>query len=701
MQEIECAVPLVLPSPIIAADSTNVQHHDIEANLNGMLPELHNERLALEQEVANLKEKLLHEIKLREALKGGLQRSPGTLLKIPGYVPAKTRELLFEVAVLEEEVVFLEKHAIYLRQELQGDIKPESSSSLRLDGGEVTDSVSKKSIASETKIPESEVSEPTTPNNPLTPSLTPYETPEWRPSGVSSPSAMHDNNTPLSSSVPSDFALPLSMNSPPPHADKSDSIPPQILNRKRVIRRGFSSSESVPADSSEAHDVDRKPSRKKPNHKKSQSLPCVARKTDVECDANITRTDPVSKEAERDVYERLSAPKKGVHARSSARPSILANSDKSRNAALKWSANGKEVQRLCRTPPRPATSQDERVDNRVKKSARKKELPGRSPPRTSPHIETKKSPSLRRSSSLREMETECSLASTPSPVFEDKAIASIKRIVSNMSPTGSPQLKVRNCSNSPTTPTAEQGNQDRLVTPFKLPATLEKENVKVLTPSDERRRTHDLVITRSLPPIKLNMASKLHSPVKGAVQHRLTVSNNFSENAKLYAKTKLLSTPTKQDFKVRPLEVQKPSCTGDDFEQSTSKLVDDDDKDDKVDMACGPIADASWLPDDLAKLFGIVCSKIRRQSSDPPATKMVAKPLVPPLGNSQRVSSFGRSRSFDIRSQGGLQLLEEYCSDGMNLLDSYDVRKHRSANIGPHRHYYKAIKPPLEQKLKA
>lgn len=119
-------------------------------------------------------------------------------------------------------------------------------------------------------------------------------------------------------------------------------------------------------------------------------------------------------------------------------------------------------------------------------------------------------------------------------------------------------------------------------------------------------------------------------------------------------------------------------------------------------MACGPIADASWLSEDLAKLFGTVCSKIRRHSSpsDPVATKIVAKPPVPPLGSSQRVSSFGRSQSFDIRSQGGLQLLEEYCSDGMDMLDSYDVRKHRTADLGPHRHYYKAIKLPLEQKLK-
>jgi hypothetical protein len=125
-------------------------------------------------------------------------------------------------------------------------------------------------------------------------------------------------------------------------------------------------------------------------------------------------------------------------------------------------------------------------------------------------------------------------------------------------------------------------------------------------------------------------------------------------------------------------------------------------QDDKVDMACGPIADASWLSDDLARLFGTVCSKIRRQSPSPDSAtnKVVAKPPIPLLGGSQRVSSFGRSQSFDIRSQGGLQLLEEYCSDEMDVLDSYDVRKHGTADVGPHRHYYKAIKLPLEQKLK-
>lgn len=42
-------------------------------------------------QVASLKEKLTHEMKLREALKGCLRRSPGSLPQIPGYIPAEVR----------------------------------------------------------------------------------------------------------------------------------------------------------------------------------------------------------------------------------------------------------------------------------------------------------------------------------------------------------------------------------------------------------------------------------------------------------------------------------------------------------------------------------------------------------------------------------------------------------------------------------
>ncbi|KAH8950365.1 hypothetical protein BDL97_10G081300 [Sphagnum fallax] len=76
--------------------------------------------IALEQEVANLKQKLTHELHIHEALEGALQRNLGVLSTIPPAhcIPAKTRELLFEVAVLEEEIDFLEKHVVFLHQQL-------------------------------------------------------------------------------------------------------------------------------------------------------------------------------------------------------------------------------------------------------------------------------------------------------------------------------------------------------------------------------------------------------------------------------------------------------------------------------------------------------------------------------------------------------------------------------------------------------
>lgn len=718
MQEIECTTPLVSLSPTTALENSQGQHYDVEVNPNEKLPEIQDQRLALEQEVANLKKKLTHEIKLREALKSGLQRSPGFLPKIPGYVPAETRELLFEVAVLEEEINFLEKHAVYLRQEIHDEDKSELFGSFRLGGEEETVSVSEKSAVLEMETPESgvsvqplvHISEPVTPTIPVTPSLTPFLTPEWRPSVPSSPTRVHDRNIPLP--VPSTFVSPLSMDSS--HRNESESVLPQVLNRKRVIRRGSSSSESLPADLTEHYSAIRMPLRKKATHKKTLSLPHDARKADIECsDASFAKSSLMKKEVGRgDVFERLSALKNGGQRRASVIPSPV-NSDKPENFAVKKPAHLKGVQSryLSHRSP-PTTLSNENVKTCTKRPTRAKEDRGRSPRLASPQLETKAPSCFGRSSSNRDIQIESSPTSTPSPIFEDKAISSIKRIVSSMSPTGSPQLKFQNGVNSPFTPTSDIGNEDRLVTPFKLPPTGERENLKVLTLSDERRRTHDLVIAKSLPSIKLNKASnQIHSPFRGSVQHRLSGTNNFAENAKLYAQVKVSSTPTSQAYKIKPIQVQKSMPKGVDSVHSTPKSEytcstkprpdrDNDYKDDKVDMACAPISDASWLSEDLAKLLGTVCSKIRRHSPSPDA-KVVAKPPVSVLGSSRRTDSFGRSQSFDIRSHEGLQLLEEFCSDDISLSDSHGVHKHRTTNLGPHRHYYKALKLPLEQNLKA
>lgn len=659
MQEIECALPLIPLSPLF--NTIRVQHYDVEDNQSGLSSDLHSQRFALELEVANLKEKLTNELWLREALKSGLERSPGTLPKFPGYVPAKTRELLFEVAILEEEIIFLENHAVSLRQELQDDNEPGSFISFPPDSENEIVTVCKKPIVLEIEIPEigtsgpPSTSEPTTPTLTVTPSVTPFATPEWGPSPSSSPSFMFDESIQLSSLEPSTFSLPLSMSSILVHGDESDSVPCQ-LNGNKLIRRGPSPSESLPANSDVRHTVVGKPSKKKATHKKSASLPSIARNAG--------------------------------------------------NDAPRKSLTVKDVK--SKSPP-AAPLVVEKVYNGSKKS-RRKEIHSRSPSLASSQLENKEKPYFRRCSSSREMRAECLPESTPSPIFEDEAMASIKCTVSTMIVSGSPSSKFHNCSSSPLTPTVQQGNQLQLVTPFKLPPTVKKKNIKELTLSDERRRTHDLVITRSLPPIKLMKASDkiVANPSKSCVQHRLIEENVFSGNGKACAKTKLSTTPTKQGSKVKPVQVQVPSSKSGDNDHPTSPHqekvypsnhrsgshnVDNDDKDDKVEMACGPISDTTWLSEDLVRLFGSVCCKIRKHSSssNSATSKMVVKPPAL-IGGSRKVFPYGRSQICDIRSQGALQLLQEYCSDDRGLSGSYDVRKHRALDVGPHRHHYKALK---------
>lgn len=124
-----------------------------------------------------------------------------------------------------------------------------------------------------------------------------------------------------------------------------------------------------------------------------------------------------------------------------------------------------------------------------------------------------------------------------------------------------------------------------------------------------------------------------------------------------------------------------------------------------MDMACGLISDAAWVSEDLARLFGSVCYKIRKHSA---TSKIAVKSPALLLGGSRKVFPYGKGYVGDIKSQGALQLLQECCLDDRNSLDganknrsgSHDTCKHRSLRIGPHRHYYKSLKLPFEQKLK-
>ncbi|CAA0832782.1 Protein of unknown function- DUF547 [Striga hermonthica] len=75
-------------------------------------------KLALLRDVDNLKKKLRHEENVHRALERAFNRPLGALPRLPPYLPKYTLELLAEVAVLEEEVVLLEKQIANFRQGL-------------------------------------------------------------------------------------------------------------------------------------------------------------------------------------------------------------------------------------------------------------------------------------------------------------------------------------------------------------------------------------------------------------------------------------------------------------------------------------------------------------------------------------------------------------------------------------------------------
>ncbi|KAJ0024767.1 hypothetical protein Pint_08843 [Pistacia integerrima] len=75
-------------------------------------------KMALQQDVDKLKKKLRHEENVHRALERAFNRPLGALPRLPPYLPPSTKELLAEVAVLEEEVVRLEEQVVHFRQDL-------------------------------------------------------------------------------------------------------------------------------------------------------------------------------------------------------------------------------------------------------------------------------------------------------------------------------------------------------------------------------------------------------------------------------------------------------------------------------------------------------------------------------------------------------------------------------------------------------
>ncbi|KAJ7298955.1 hypothetical protein O6H91_Y349500 [Diphasiastrum complanatum] len=82
---------------------------------------LRDQLLALENDVAQLRKTLMLEVNMNKALKRAFYRPAGDLPRLPSYLPLETRELIAEVAVVEEEVVHLEDYMLFLQQDLRSE----------------------------------------------------------------------------------------------------------------------------------------------------------------------------------------------------------------------------------------------------------------------------------------------------------------------------------------------------------------------------------------------------------------------------------------------------------------------------------------------------------------------------------------------------------------------------------------------------
>ncbi|KAJ6940001.1 hypothetical protein NC651_006227 [Populus alba x Populus x berolinensis] len=114
-----------------------------EAEMQGSKPNVAKNRrissrerkIALQQDVDNLKKQLRHEENIHRALERAFSRPLGALPRLPPYLPRATLELLAEVAVLEEEVVQLEEQILYFRQDLYQEAVHISSSKRNMRNG--------------------------------------------------------------------------------------------------------------------------------------------------------------------------------------------------------------------------------------------------------------------------------------------------------------------------------------------------------------------------------------------------------------------------------------------------------------------------------------------------------------------------------------------------------------------------------------
>ncbi|CAA3025958.1 Geranylgeranyl pyrophosphate synthase, chloroplastic [Olea europaea subsp. europaea] len=109
-------------------------------------------KMVLQQDIDKLKKRLQHEENVHRALERAIKRPLGALPRLPPYLPPDTAELLAEVAVLEEEVFWLEEQVVNFRQGLYQEAVCISSSQRNVDNSansydlcQIKDPISKQS----------------------------------------------------------------------------------------------------------------------------------------------------------------------------------------------------------------------------------------------------------------------------------------------------------------------------------------------------------------------------------------------------------------------------------------------------------------------------------------------------------------------------------------------------------------------------
>ncbi|KAH8965533.1 hypothetical protein BDL97_04G123300 [Sphagnum fallax] len=698
MQDIQSVVPLAPLSPNLITESAEVQQIALETAKDNAKQNLHEYRIALEQDVANLTQELTHELHMHEALEGGLQRTLGALPRIHGHIPAKTRELLFEVALLEEEIDFLEKCAVFLHQELNEESGISSPESKELH--EQSCSPSEAAINDMRERSESEQLD---------------DVISVRPSQYRT--AVHEGNIPLPLPLPPNPSL-----SSPTDVDGQNRTPTKPLMRKQVIHKGSSSSESFPTNLDQAT-IDTKPLGKKVNHMGS------APPTKPNNRSNISM--PRKGEDHTTFYPRRSSTKKESPVRVVPLPS-----EEQGNAAVRRSKGIYKGTVPSRSPPT-------KLENQGKRSTSKFENhPCSEPSMSSPtKFEDKRIAFMRSSPCKNEV---YSIGPVSSPNFIDKGVSFVRRTSSKKELLeGSSLIKLEDPASINNRPCTEKlETHDGSIDPCKF-SVVEKENVQNSITNEAQQvlgkttlQDDQIVVSDIPPPIQsltvVNTVDKVPG-ARGGVHRKHVSGKSLPMNIPSKpgcVKTMQLGTPTRNRFKVSS-GVSAASTKGHNQGQKTSPnmdakiltaakivssllassneisgldLMEDDEKVDKVGMLCSPIADAAWLTEDLARLLGTFCSKLRQSASitDSLTTSPVPKTPVAFGRGSERFPEHQRNQFFDIRSSASLKMLQDCCTNDMDKTNSYGLNHPRKTmDLGPHRHYYKSITTPLEQKLKS